>query len=493
VRFLAGIARAALSALLMMVIVGVLDVVVAAADTRSSAVSVQGRVTHVDLAFRSGDVTLHGTLVAPADRPRGVRRPGLVLVHGAGAGTLRERLLPAAEAFAAQGLVTFVYDKRSAGYTTSHRDFLQLADDAVAAARLLRSRPEVDSAAVGLWGVSEGGWVLPIAAERAPDLAFLVLISANGISPAQQTAWAQREVTRRAGVTSHSQNTAGITVVRFLAGSGQFAQAGYDPVPALSRIRQPLLAIWGGQDNSTPPGDGVRVFRGVLTRSGHPSYTLRVFPQGNHGIGLAPGGIGEGEGDTFVPGYPELVGSWVKAIAAGQPPTPHADRVPPQPLPSPHLSPLAGWESPTAQLTAWALSATAITLYLLTGAAGWARRAAGRVRGRPAPDPPLPRSAGWLAVLSSTGLAGLGIYLIHLLGPQPAVGPILAGRSLEWLCLQLLALTTILLIIVSIFGAHRRRNESHRPTGGALARLAVLETGALSFVTLAVYWGLLQA
>jgi hypothetical protein len=115
------------------------------------------------------------------------------------------------------------------------------------------------------------------------------------------------------------------------------------------------------------------------------------------------------------------------------------------------------------------------------------------VRGRPAPDPPLPRSAGWLAVLSSTGLAGLGIYLIHLLGPQPAVGPILAGRSLEWLCLQLLALTTILLIIVSIFGAHRRRNESHRPTGGALARLAVLETGALSFVTLAVYWGLLQA
>ena len=79
------------------------------------------------------------------------------------------------------GDLTLVYDKRAAGCTQTHRGYSQLADDALAAAALLRTRPEVDPAKVGLRGISEGGWVVPMAAARSPELAFIVVVGADGI------------------------------------------------------------------------------------------------------------------------------------------------------------------------------------------------------------------------------------------------------------------------------------------------------------------------
>jgi len=83
------------------------------------------------------------------------RRPGVVLVHGSGAGTPRTKLLEEATAFARQGLAVLIYDKRSAGYSGFQRSYSQLADDALGAVRTLRDLPAVDPAKVGIWGFSE--------------------------------------------------------------------------------------------------------------------------------------------------------------------------------------------------------------------------------------------------------------------------------------------------------------------------------------------------
>ncbi|OLT19307.1 hypothetical protein BJF78_11165 [Pseudonocardia sp. CNS-139] len=115
----------------------------------------------------------------------------MVLVHGAGTGP-REKLREEAAAFARAGVATLTYDKRTVGYSLTQRSYAQLADDAAAAAAVLRGRPEVAPSAVGIWGFSEGGWVAPLAASRAPETAFVVVVGANGVAPLRQQTWATR-------------------------------------------------------------------------------------------------------------------------------------------------------------------------------------------------------------------------------------------------------------------------------------------------------------
>ena len=42
--------------------------------------------------------------------------------------------------------------------------------------RLLRARPEINPAQIGLWGLSQGASIIPIAAGRSPEVAFLIAV-----------------------------------------------------------------------------------------------------------------------------------------------------------------------------------------------------------------------------------------------------------------------------------------------------------------------------
>lgn len=124
--------------------------------------------------FQSAGVTLEGTVLVPDEASPG-RKPAMALVHGAGPHT-REDYRAEAEAFAQGGIVTLIYDKRTKGYSEFERSYELLAGDALAAVRALHARPDVNPDAVGLWGLSEGGWVVPIAASRSDEVGFVVLV-----------------------------------------------------------------------------------------------------------------------------------------------------------------------------------------------------------------------------------------------------------------------------------------------------------------------------
>lgn len=126
--------------------------------------------------FAAGDVTLAGRLVMP---PGKRQAPVVVLVHGSeDSSAMRfyaeQRLLPAS------GVGVFVYDKRGTGdsggkYT---QDFERLADDAVTALaearRLAGPRLRRRGRGIGYFGMSQGGWVAPLAATRS-DVDFLIV------------------------------------------------------------------------------------------------------------------------------------------------------------------------------------------------------------------------------------------------------------------------------------------------------------------------------
>lgn len=197
------------------------------------------------------------------------------MVPGAGP-TGRADLRAAAEAYARHGTVVLVYDKRTDGYSTLHRDYSQLADDAQAAFRLLRGRADVDPARAGFWGLSEGAWVVSLAAGRTPDAAFVVTVGAVGLSPLRQQAWAYGGYLRHHGVRGSLIPTMQRTAARVLGGAGLFPEADYDPVPAWSAIRRPVLAEWGEFDREAAPQESAAIIRGRSTGPATP--TTRCAP-----------------------------------------------------------------------------------------------------------------------------------------------------------------------------------------------------------------------
>ena len=52
---------------------------------------------------------------------------------------------------------------------------------------------------VGLWGLSQGGWIGPLAAVASDEVAFLVLIASTGVTPSEQMMYAVERQLRLAG------------------------------------------------------------------------------------------------------------------------------------------------------------------------------------------------------------------------------------------------------------------------------------------------------
>lgn len=439
-------------------------------------------LTATDVSFTSSDgVTLHGTVMAPTGATSPL--PAMVLVHGGGAGP-REWLHQEAEALAREGIVTISYDKRTKGYSLTERSYSQLADDALAAHEVLRARDGVDPAQVGMWGVSEGGWVAPLAASRSDHVRFVVTVGASGVPPAQQEAWAKENRLQAAGVTGSMLRSYPATTVALLDDAGLFPEAHYDPVPALTELHQPVLAIWGAHDSVSPAKESMSVFAEALDRGGNSNYTLRVLDDGDHAGYLADeGGYAVHNWITtdgqFATGYVELVGSWVRDLVDG-PPAVSADAPPAQATTSSEL-PGRWYEMSIVQLTALLLVLSGFAGYLATGLI---RRGVGRPRLSPVAQP-----ARWLAVTGLVTVLGLVGYLgVLLLSSERVIGAVVLGRPIPWLVLQLLALGTLAAAVATATIWWRDRGDI---TGLLRARLGVLLCATVMFVAWTLSWGLL--
>ena len=86
----------------------------------------------------------------------------------------------------ARGIAVLIHDKRGTGASTGNwarATFDDLAGDALAGVAFLQARPEINARQIGLHGMSLGGWVAPLAASRAPDVAFVIVESAPVLTP----------------------------------------------------------------------------------------------------------------------------------------------------------------------------------------------------------------------------------------------------------------------------------------------------------------------
>ncbi|WP_433417337.1 alpha/beta hydrolase family protein [Microtetraspora malaysiensis] len=434
----------------------------AAADAAGTKSAGTSELKTADVSFRTSDgQTLGGRIFEPANATG--KLPGLLLVHGSGQGNKWSELQKEAEEFAKQGMVVLAPDKRSVGYSKLNRDYSQLADDALKAFAVLRNRPEVDPAKTGVWGLSEGGWVAPIAVTRNSEIKFMITVGGPGLEPLRTQAWNMANKVDRAGIEGSARTLLNERFYRVGADAGMFPEAHYDPVPTLKKIHQPVLALWGAEDNQIPPAESAEVFSKTLPGS----VTIKFFPHAPHALWAG----GREAADELVPGYAETVGAWVRDVTGGHVPASSADPLPAQPTRSVPLPESAWWEGWQAQLIVLVLLIVAFATYPV---AALVRRRRGGTGG------------SWPArILAASGLISvpLSVYAaVSMIGSANGhgidLGPLIAGRPILWLVVQLLAFTTLISTVVT---ATRLRT--------ARLREWVLITGGLLFIPWALYWG----
>lgn len=305
-----------------------------------------------EVRFTSGGVRLAGTLYTP--RGRGPH-PAVVIIHGSGPETRKDYAFYA-KLFARNGIAALAYDKRGAGASTGQTygtDYGGYADDAVEAVRVLARRPGIAPGRVGLFGVSEAEWVGPLAAARAPEVAFLAVASAAGTSPAEQVnaeialrlrarGYGEPDVRRALEINDrvldYQRTGRGAPEVRAAlraaAGQAWFQDAedipeeiypfeeyawwrsvmDFDADVAWSRVTVPVLLLKGGADPMSPAEPMRRRVSTALRRGGNRAFRVVVFPGADHAMLRWP--LGEGvPPPAFADGYLDTLVGWVRETA----------------------------------------------------------------------------------------------------------------------------------------------------------------------------------
>jgi hypothetical protein len=311
--------------------------------------------------FRSEGVTLAGTLLLP--RTPG-RRPAVVLVHGSREGDRYGALMHAAFLLR-HGVALLAYDKRGVGGSGGDwrtASIPQLAGDAEQAVRWLKSRAEIDPGQIGLLGLSEGGWVAPLAATRSGDVAFVITLSGPAITPVEldntnvgheleQQGVSRDELEQAIALKGLSDRFArtGEGWAEFLAGleraAGKpwqpaFGYAGvppsrdswywrywhgmmaYDPLSALRVLRTPVLAIFGQFDTTVRPDVNTPIWEKALTEAGNRHASIVVLPRGNHPLlEVERGELREiADATRFPPALQSTILEWLRPRIALVPP-----------------------------------------------------------------------------------------------------------------------------------------------------------------------------
>ncbi len=307
-----------------------------------------GTAASDEIAFDWNALTLVGTLHRPVTEMSGTGAPPgptVLMLQGSGPAdrTSGGYFDPIRSAFLDRGIATFAFDKPGCGSSSGdwRRYGLEArAEQATAAIRALRNRSDVDADRVGIFGHSQGGWLVQILAGGTVPLSFAIASAAPSIGVAAQDLYGHEHTLRGRGLAEAdiSRAVAFVGAVHDAARRGDdfptveeqivapakhepwydyltiddaddwamvriWATEPHDPIECLRRVRCPFLAVYGALDQLLPPWRSAEETAAALLEAGIDDSAVVVVPAGNHRIQHGPT-------DEFVPGYLDLVGDW---------------------------------------------------------------------------------------------------------------------------------------------------------------------------------------
>lgn len=283
-----------------------------------------------DVTFKNNkaNVTLAGTLTLP--QKEGIY-PVVILITGSGPQNRDEEILGhkpflvISDYLTRNGIAVLRYDDR--GVAKSTGDFktattVDFATDVESAISYLKTRKEINVKKIGLIGHSEGGIIAPMVASKSKDVDFIVLLAGQGLSGDKLMLLQKEKIEQAMNINeqeiskgqkifsgayriileSHTDNTdlknklnAYFTqsfdnklseeqvnaITNSITTPWMIYFLKYNPVPALEKVKCPVLAIDGEKDLQVPPENLIAI-KTALENGGNKNVTTKLFPNLNH-------------------------------------------------------------------------------------------------------------------------------------------------------------------------------------------------------------------
>jgi dienelactone hydrolase len=318
-----------------------------------------------NVTFESNGAKLVGRLVLPTGSGK---VPVVILVHGAEHDSALDSYA-LQRMFPSQGIGAFVYDKRGTGVSGGAytQDFDVLAGDAIAAMNQAKRLAGARLGRIGYQGGSQGGWVVPLAANRAP-VDFAIVSFGLAITPleedqesvaldmslhhhsvadtakAMQLARAGDHVVETGGKEGYEafdalrqkyksepwykdvhgdfliyilpldQKQIVDVIAQYLGFETPFH---YEPMPTLRASTTPQLWVLGSDDMSAPSAETAKRIKSLIGED--KDYTLAVYPGAEHGMTeYELSDTGERISTRFAPGYFQMMADFVRDGRIGE-------------------------------------------------------------------------------------------------------------------------------------------------------------------------------
>lgn len=328
-----------------------------------------------NVAFKSGNVEIAGTLTLPENSSSNKTFPCAILIHGSGPHDRDETIfnhkpfLVIADYLTKNGIAVLRYDKRGCSKSTgSYRaaTSADFADDGIAAVNYLKTCPEIDAKKIGLLGHSEGGIVAPmIAAKHPEDVDYIVLLAASAINgekillsqirdlgpevstpestkkdlelarktyaiiksepdnekATQKVMQLRRDMGVDKPIADEAERTERDKNVRvgieILTGPWYRFFLTYEPDNDLRKVKCPVLAINGDKDVQVAADENLPVIKEALESSGNKNVRIEKLENINHLMQTSKTGQPNEYSsleETVSPKVLELINSWINSI-----------------------------------------------------------------------------------------------------------------------------------------------------------------------------------
>ena len=153
-----------------------------------------------------------------------------------------------------------------------------LANDALAGVEFLKGYDQIDPNRIGLFGLSQGGWIAPLAASKSSDVAFIVLYSGPVCTVGQEMYYSGTTGDDPGGKVEGISLKQASDMARDYEGPH-----GFDPLPSLEAIDIPGFWMFGSHDRSIPTALSVENLDTLVAQQGK-DFNYIIYPNADHNL-----------------------------------------------------------------------------------------------------------------------------------------------------------------------------------------------------------------
>ena len=233
-----------------------------------------------EVEFHNGGLKLAGMIFTPeGEGPF----PVAVIIHGSGSSRRNSKwYLSVTRHLQDNGIAVLLPDKRGCEKSEGNwvgANFDDLAGDTLAAVEFVRNREETDFSKIGLVGMSQGGWIAPVAAAGDEDIAFVVSMSGSTVTTDQQLLHEEVHNISEFTWPFIARLIAPVTTQRIQRMAHFQPISDFDPIPYWKKVSAPKFFAFGENDPNVPVEDSVEVLRANSVAG-----LIKIYPNGGHAI-----------------------------------------------------------------------------------------------------------------------------------------------------------------------------------------------------------------